>query len=202
MELLDKILDDLFLLKKGFLSALMDTDLSLQTIIAKGLESISFYCNSSSNNNAHHQASSYVQSPGNSTSNIITDYLIDKGISDGTIICLHITLVEFTKLFAHGLNNSTQLLKEYMPTVLKCIHKSSNFEMKLRTIPIVCSKLFSQAKQMIDTMLDHFKRPSIVLDLEKNDLNILCKKYEWYVIFSVTWYSLVIIYGQDFCDGF
>jgi hypothetical protein len=57
--------------------------------------------------------------------------------------------------------------------VLKCIHKNTNFEEKLRDISQITGGLFETAHDMIYHILEHFHRPSLVLDMERFDLTHL-----------------------------
>lgn len=61
-----------------------------------------------------------------------------------------------------------------MPQILKCVHKSHNFDAKLRPITEICGKLYSVASLILHSILEHFCRPNIVLEMEKNDLDVLC----------------------------
>lgn len=80
---------------------------------------------------------------------------------------------EFVSLYDGGLSVSAPSLQRYMPTVLKCIHKNTNFEEKLRDISQITGGIFETAQDMIYHILEHYHRPSIVLDIERYDLTHL-----------------------------
>jgi hypothetical protein len=84
-----------------------------------------------------------------------------------------LTILEFMSLYDGGLNVSSQNLQRYMPTVLKCIHKNTNFDEKLRDISQITGGLWETASDMIYHIVEHFHRPSLVLDMERYDLTHL-----------------------------
>ncbi|KAL0480153.1 hypothetical protein AKO1_007236, partial [Acrasis kona] len=77
---------------------------------------------------------------------------------------------EFTSLYDRGLHDSTPNLQKYMPTVLKCIHKNTNFEEKLRDISQISGNVFETALDMLHHILEHFHRQACIIELEKDDL--------------------------------
>jgi hypothetical protein len=77
---------------------------------------------------------------------------------------------EFVALLDKGLNNSSQLLSQYIPLILKKIHKKSGYEKKLRTFPEIVKPLYEPIIDLAHYCLNHFSRPSHVIDRSLEDI--------------------------------
>ena len=81
---------------------------------------------------------------------------------------------DFLALYDGGLSVSSLNLKQYMPTVLKCIHRNTDFESNLRNISQISgSKFFETSVDLMLNILEHFYRDCDVIDIENQDLDIL-----------------------------
>lgn len=79
--------------------------------------------------------------------------------------------IEFLRLFEHGLNSSSSILSQYIPTVLKHVHKKGGFEKKLRSFPHLVEPLYEAVMNLSQHCLTHFSRPFHLLNREFDDLN-------------------------------
>ncbi|KAG2381588.1 hypothetical protein C9374_005972 [Naegleria lovaniensis] len=81
---------------------------------------------------------------------------------------------DFIELYDSGLSVSSTHLKQYMPTVLRCIHRNTDFESVLRNISqIAGSKFYETAVDLMLNILEHFYRDCDVIDIENQDLDIV-----------------------------
>nr|CAG4714495.1 unnamed protein product [Naegleria fowleri] len=81
---------------------------------------------------------------------------------------------DFIELYDSGLSVSSKILKQYMPAVLRCIHRNTDFESVLRDISqIAGSKFYETAVDLMLNILEHFYRDCDVIDIENQDLDIV-----------------------------
>jgi len=107
---------------------------------------------------------------------------------------------DFLKLLSKGLQVSPQYLTELMPNIMDQMHKRKGYETELRRISYICRSTFSNATTMMcKHILKFFSRSARVLELERDDLEIIDQKPLTSLLFVGQ--SLMMDFDLDACQS-